>query len=158
MSQKTCSMCGLEKPLSEFRKESKPRPGVRANCRQCDTKRHAEWRAKNREHLRRWARGRYRNRGDKWAYHIKRKYGITPVQYDEMLSRQKGKCAICGKSNRHNKQGRFNIDHCHLTGVIRGLLCWECNVAIGRMGDDPNRLRKAAEYLDQSLPRKRKHS
>ena len=153
---KTCTMCGEEKPVDQFRKQKGRKE--RANCKECDVARHKEWARKNREHLREYGKTRYREKIDKWAQHILRKYNLTPTDYDALLQRQGSACAICGEGNPHNKQGRFNIDHCHKTGRVRGLLCWRCNVAIGKMMDDPHRLRMAATYLEQSLPSRHKRS
>jgi hypothetical protein len=76
-------------------------------------------------------------------WHMRRKYKITGDTYASMLAAQKGVCAICG--NRQAK--RLAIDHCHETGKVRGLLCTSCNRGIGYLGDSPERLRKALEYL-----------
>ena len=147
---KICNRCGKEKPIKEFR-EQKGRNTRRSNCRECDTARHAEWRVKNKEHLRKYNQNRYIKNTDRWASHIWRKYKMKPEDYQNLLKSQGDKCAICGNQNPHHKQGRFNIDHCHKTGVIRGLLCWRCNVAIGKMEDNPSRLRKAAKYIEAFL-------
>lgn len=63
-----------------------------------------------------------------------------------------GNCSICGSSETVTRSGRVrrpSIDHCHRTGVIRGLLCSGCNSGLGLFDDDPARLRAAAEYLEQ---------
>ncbi len=83
---------------------------------------------------------------------LKRTYGISSVDYDRMLEAQGGKCAICGtdKGAVRKKTGSgyaLYVDHCHATGVVRGLLCSNCNVAIGKLKDDPSLLTKAAEYV-----------
>ncbi len=62
------------------------------------------------------------------AANLWRQYGITLAQYDEMLTRQGGTCAICKKPP---KVKRLHVDHCHSTGRVRGLLCGSCN---GRLG------------------------
>ncbi len=73
------------------------------------------------------------------------KYGITPDKFLEMLAEQDGKCKICGVEP--TTQRGLHVDHCHTTGVVRGLLCHGCNVALGSMKDDPEILLKAVEYL-----------
>lgn len=60
-----------------------------------------------------------------------------------MLAAQDGVCAIC----KQTPEGQWNIDHCHDTGAVRGLLCSPCNIGIGQLGDDPERVRAALEYL-----------
>lgn len=81
-----------------------------------------------------------------------RAFGITREDFYEMLSKQDGNCAICEismdeyvKTSQNNKV--FSVDHCHTTGVIRGLLCCSCNRGIGYFKDNPNALNKAAKYL-----------
>ena len=79
------------------------------------------------------------------------KYGITLDEYDELLKKQKGVCAICGKPETKivwNTVCRLTVDHDHKSGVVRGLLCFRCNTGIGKLYDDPEILRKAANYLD----------
>ena len=77
--------------------------------------------------------------------HLKKKYGITPEDYDRMLEAQGGGCAICGRPPRDDIA--LHVDHDHETGFIRGLLCFPCNNALGLMKDDPERLIRAAEYV-----------
>ena len=82
---------------------------------------------------------------DNNAYY-KRKYGITLADYNQMFSDQGGACAIC---NTHQcATGRaLAVDHDHQTGKVRGLLCQACNTAIGKLKDDPELIKKAAEYV-----------
>lgn len=78
--------------------------------------------------------------------HIKRRYGLTPAQYDALVELQGGRCAICRQSPT-GKRTRLHVDHDHLTGEVRGLLCNLCNVALGAIHDDPAILRAAIVYL-----------
>lgn len=80
------------------------------------------------------------------ASSLRLKYGITQEQYDEMVRRQNGLCAICEHAPI---QKVLVVDHDHKTGVIRGLLCDACNVGLGRFGDDPKLLRAALRYLER---------
>lgn len=64
--------------------------------------------------------------------------------YEQILEKQGGRCAICGKEASGN---RFAIDHSHETGEIRGLLCYQCNTGLGSFRDDSELLRKAIAYL-----------
>lgn len=75
-----------------------------------------------------------------------RKYGLTKAEFDLLLEQQGGVCAICA-GPRSGPGKRFHVDHCHDTGQVRGLLCGNCNTAIGLLGDDPERAEKAAAYL-----------
>lgn len=78
---------------------------------------------------------------------IVKKYGITEDQYQQILNLQRGVCAIC---ERHQRYRRLSIDHDHRTNKVRGLLCNWCNRSLGRYGDSPIRLRKAAAYLEDN--------
>ena len=82
---------------------------------------------------------------------IKSKYGLTKEQYEALLARQSGVCAVCEKPEmRTTKTGQtmnLHIDHCHKTKIVRGLLCSRCNTAIGFLNDDLGTLAKAVEYL-----------
>lgn len=82
-------------------------------------------------------------------YLLKRKYGITREQYDEMFARQGGLCAICGTDNGASAKGTktLAVDHCHETGEVRGLLCNGCNRAIGLLKDNVAVLESAIRYL-----------
>jgi hypothetical protein len=77
--------------------------------------------------------------------HLKQKYGLTVEDYERMLEAQGGGCAICGRPPRDDIS--LHVDHDHETGLIRGLLCFPGNNAIGLMKDDPERLVRAAEYI-----------
>jgi hypothetical protein len=68
------------------------------------------------------------------------------------LLEQQAKCAICGcpEAGRINTRRLF-VDHCHKTQKVRGLLCYRCNTLLGLASDDPNRLRRAVEYLERQV-------
>lgn len=82
------------------------------------------------------------------------RYGVEAGALREKAEEQGYCCAICGEARRGWTQGSRRrdalvVDHCHETGKVRGFLCGDCNTAIGRFGDDPQRLRAAAEYLER---------
>jgi hypothetical protein len=79
---------------------------------------------------------------------LNRLYGISVVEYDALLAKQGGVCAIC---RQHSKR-RLCVDHCHLTGTVRGLLCDRCNLGLGYLKDDQASLVAALAYLG-ALPR-----
>jgi len=83
-------------------------------------------------------------------YFLKHKFGINEQIYNEMLLKQNNVCAICKKSNSGDKRTKnFAVDHCHKTGIIRGLLCAACNKGIGLLEDSPDNLQAAIEYLSK---------
>lgn len=123
-----------------------------------------EWRKKNPERAtaiqRAWSRqnkdklsAKYRRvkteRPDLWlTYSLRTKYGITYDDYLRLSAEQGDVCAIC--KSKSGDGHRLAVDHCHETGIVRGLLCKLCNMALGLMGDDGDRLRAAAEYLERA--------
>lgn len=79
-------------------------------------------------------------------FNLLNKYGLLPSQYEAMYNQQKGCCAICGIWYE-----LLSVDHDHVTGVVRGLLCSLCNIGLGAFRDKPLLLRSADEYLQNSL-------
>ena len=151
---KLCSRCGLQKPESDFYKDKRRADGLYPQCRSCasESKKASRRRAspeqqqRSRKTIDRWRR----EHPDRVAeinrrVDLKRKFGITLEQFDEMLEAQGGVCAICG-STPYNGY-RLAVDHDHDTGRVRGLLCASCNRGLGYLADDPVRLRRALEYL-----------
>lgn len=76
---------------------------------------------------------------------IKRIFGISLNDYNELLKKQNEVCAICGNKEKNGK--KLSIDHCHATKKVRGLLCGSCNRALGLLKDNTLFLQKAIEYL-----------
>ena len=98
-----------------------------------------EWRHLNLEHSKMTQR----------SYEYKRKYGITIDDYDQMFEDQNGDCCIC-EVNRAALHKDLAVDHCHITGKIRGLLCTPCNTALGLFKDNEFIINKALEYLKKA--------
>jgi hypothetical protein len=143
MMLKRCRKCGIEKQISELRSRSR---GVRnrpCQCKACKRISDQAWKSRNPNYeVERYARTKIQNR----EKHLVRKYGVSLTDYDSMFIAQLGKCAVCSKS----QDKAFDVDHCHETKMVRGLLCTNCNRMIGHAGDSPERLRKAADYLESS--------
>lgn len=78
---------------------------------------------------------------------LKRNYGITLESYNEMLAGQDHSCACCGK-HANDEYHRLAVDHCHTTGLVRGLLCSNCNRALGFAQDDVSILQNLIHYLE----------
>lgn len=77
-------------------------------------------------------------------YGVKKRYGLTLEEADALVARADGRCDLCGDETRPN------IDHCHATGKVRGVLCAPCNKGLGLFQDSPERLTKAIAYLARS--------
>lgn len=90
------------------------------------------------------------------ARDLERRFGIDFQTYCQMIAAQGNRCAICGEEETVTRDGQVKalaVDHCHSTGGIRELLCQMCNQTIGFSKDDPERLRKAADYLEKHKAR-----
>jgi Recombination endonuclease VII len=96
---------------------------------------------------------RVRNRQAQRRMVFRKVYGISWADYEAMFERQGGACAICKRTGV-----TLCVDHCHLTGEVRGLLCIRCNSAIGFCSDDPAVLQAAAAYLQAARDRKKAQS
>lgn len=83
---------------------------------------------------------------------LKNNYGITPEQWDDLFQSQGGKCASCGDVPPEDAKRRFHVDHDHSTGAVRGILCHSCNVALGHLKEDQERIAKLGVYLAQWKP------
>lgn len=155
---KVCRKCTSEKPFSEFPVDNRNRDGLASYCRSCGNELSRQWK------LRRGEKSLEQKAADaayQEAYYtenhaavreqqrdsrLRARYGITADEYDAMLDKQGGVCAICGSPPRGQK--RLHVDHDHETGVVRGLLCHVCNVWLGILEKAEWRA-KAEEYLDQ---------
>lgn len=115
----TCVACG-ERPQS-----SKGGGKYRPTCRSCHTGRFGISERRKTPAERRLAR-----------------YGISPEEYEARLADQDGRCAICTEVTAPP-----DVDHCHATGRVRGLLCRRCNLALGKFKDDPAIIERALDYL-----------
>lgn len=88
------------------------------------------------------------------AYY-KRNYGITDADLAAMKRAQDNKCYLCGSEGfligKNNHDERLAVDHCHSTGKVRKLLCHNCNRALGLFKDNPELMRRAADYVENKL-------
>lgn len=159
---RTCGKCKKEKPASDFPHRDRGN-GVLvpvSKCRQCDTDYSRDWRDNNRERVNSRART-YRVNNPETALrnqirHSARILGLDPDDVQEHFAQHHGRCDICGKPP---KDKRLAIDHDHVTGEFRGLLCRKCNSALGHFDDDLSYLVAAVQYLQRAAPgqvRKRK--
>lgn len=163
MEIKNCRVCGQWKPLDDFYKQAGMRDGHRNQCKVCMRAQHRDWYDRNRErsiaYVKSWqganaervkaGRDRLnatpeRKRKARDAYY-RRTFGITADDFDSLLGEQGGGCAICGCVPE--RAASFHLDHDHVTGEIRGILCLSCNQALGHFRDDAALLERAAEYV-----------
>lgn len=120
MEYKDCSQCGSVKPLYEFRKCKSSSDGHRNQCKACHSK---------------------NNRERHWRLAGIRDFKLH--DFDRMRDESMGSCNICGKWCGDN----LHVDHDHDTGKVRGLLCSDCNLGLGKLGDNVEGLTRALNYL-----------
>jgi len=131
---KQCGACKEVKSALDFYNAKKSTTGLTSWCKLCCAKQSKVWYSNTQN-----KRKNYLNR-------IKNKYGVSSEEYQKMFDEQEGKCLICEKHDDDVKQ-RLHVDHCHQTGKVRGLLCFNCNAGMGNLGDDIVLLEKAIQYL-----------
>lgn len=163
MDTKTCKRCHEEKPREAFPLDSKRPDGLFSYCKECHREHQKQWQLDNPErHLENLAKERDRARQWREAnpedYKIKvrrdslrHRYGITPEQYDDILRHQGGGCAVCGDPDGDSRGYPLHVDHDHLTGEVRGLVCFVDNVVLSvldRSGDPEGHAAAAIEYLE----------
>lgn len=173
---KNCTRCLVEKNEDEFYIQ-KSKWGDRPSswCKNCicidrknfrDSnpgilrKRRKEYRQRNSQVIdarcKEWRKKYFeRHPYKQFEYRIKSEYGITAHQFHEMIIEQENKCALCEKYFNHNgTKTNFGIDHCHKTGKVRGLLCYQCNSAIGYVKESTTTLEKMIAYIKKHKAKK----
>lgn len=154
-AMKICTLCRTNKPLDAYYRNKTKRDGRQSTCKDCaktDRKKyHTANLTKNRKKLREYQQNlkkrnpSYYQRYDaskRREYHLKTTYGLTLLDYEGLVSSQKGRCAICRRPNN-----ALRVDHDHKTGQVRGLLCGKCNTALGGFNDSVVLLEHALSYL-----------
>lgn len=127
-----CKRCNDIKPISEFAKaKRKEGKGYRYRCKKCQKDSYDKMDYKN----------------GKSSYHRKRKYGINQDQFLQLIENQNGNCGICKTKLDIGIARNTHVDHCHKTGVIRGILCQTCNTKLGWYENNSS---KIEEYLTKA--------
>ena len=145
--EKVCSKCKIKKDTSEFPKAKNRKDGFYNFCRKCNAQLYAQRNADNPGKFKAISKEYRRTHPDSMRKSdLKRNYGMTIENYNQMFVNQNGACLICGKSSLTSKH--LNIDHNHQTGKVRGLLCQFCNTGLGNFKDDKSLLMRAFKYLN----------
>lgn len=132
---KVCSKCKVNKPKSEYYKRNNRPCGVKNICKEC-----------NKVYPSR------RNAATARASDLMKSYKITTEEYNMLLEAQNNMCAICSKNASelsNNRKKYLCVDHCHVSGKVRGLLCDTCNRALGMFKDSVAILENAIAYIDK---------
>ena len=132
---KKCTKCGIEKPLSDFYKNKTNKDGLQKRCKPCDISLNRQRYQKNPELA---AKKRFIQK-------LKTDYGISFPEYEAIKKAQKNSCAICKTELKTGMQS--HVDHCHLSGNVRGILCRWCNIGLGHFKDSLQNLKSAQKYL-----------
>lgn len=167
---KCCKRCKELKSADIFNKNKESKDGLQTWCRPCaaeynKTRRDADIDAhraasraaqKANPEAARIRRQRHKDKlGDsykrrEYGYHLQKQYGITVDDYEAMFKRQGGQCAICLDAKIWKRRRTLVVDHCHATGKVRGLLCNQCNTAIGHLSDCKETAMRLFQYLDRA--------
>lgn len=155
---KTCTRCGEEKPQSEFHKSFVTKAGEQRYfkyCKTCAAKKAKVYYQANIERLRIEGVRKQRERREARLDHetrrrrdLRKKYGITVEDWDRLHDLQLGRCAICHLPLA--EVTKVCVDHDHVTGAVRGLLCTRCNQGLGYFQDSSEMLLSAARYIDSA--------
>jgi hypothetical protein len=145
---KECSVCKTSKPIEDFGVSEKSRDGRRSSCKVCANhyfqKRRDEPGSDLKDYMKSWSK---KNAKRYVGYLLKSKYGISSIDYNNLEDMQGGVCAICWNLCSSGK--RLSVDHDHVTGAVRGLLCKKCNTRLGLANDDVSILKRDIHYLSQ---------
>ena len=120
---KVCCICKTDLPKTDFRFHPQTRDNRNSWCMRCESENSRWW-------------------------HLAKKYNLSRERYTEILRQQGGLCPICGCNLGTVRVKRPCVDHCHKTQTVRGIICHNCNICIGMAKDNPERLRRAAEYVE----------
>ena len=140
---KKCRKCKIEKKISEFYKEKGGKDNLRSACKSCRKEELEIWRKNKKNNPDSYLRYKEKVR----LSYILRTFGCTEAQYNEMFILQKGCCSIC-KTPQEVLKKSLAVDHCHVTGVVRGLLCTNCNTALGLLKENIDVINNMIFYLN----------
>lgn len=138
-----CKQCNSE-VAKKYREDSKVRARIKETC----VIRAAKVKEYNKEYYLNRTKDLRKSSPRKYLdTMLRRVYGITLDQYDEMLNQQHDSCAICG-THQSSLKNRLVVDHCHETDKVRKLLCYPCNTALGLVKEDTDILETMIRYLE----------
>ena len=143
---KRCSACKERKEFTEFGLSKKGKNNLDSWCIPCKKERRKAWNRLHKDSIRENRKNDPKRIAKERDRMLRRTYGIGQEQYDQMFRSQDGKCAIC-LTHQDNFKKKLSVDHNHLTGAVRGLLCFGCNSLLGCARDSRKILESADTYL-----------
>lgn len=149
MDNKFCSRCDATKSTSDFHKDTSTKDKLARICKECKRKDAKKYRETHPEKVKESKKIYYdANKDRRRERGYRENYGITTAEYEDMFARQNGRCAICeSESSKTANSHLLFVDHCHVTGKVRGLLCSLCNRGLGAFEDSATIVHAAAIYL-----------
>lgn len=139
--------------MLEFSKDVRRKDGIASTCRVCFKSLSSEYYKKNSEKIKNRIQEYKRLNPAKVKQfmkinHLRTSYNLSLIDFEKLSERQGNVCRCCNIHVSELKKGLF-VDHCHKTGVVRGLLCQKCNMGLGLFNDDPHLLIEASKYLKE---------
>jgi len=148
-AQKNCSKCGENKSLDSFYKNRTKKYGVCSECKECSNKANRSYVKRNKQkYLNYQKKYHQEHRLEHRSQNLKQNYGISLKEWEVLFKKQQGRCAIC-KTHQAELKRRLDVDHNHLTGKVRNLLCSRCNRVIGGANEDIGLLKNIIKYLEK---------
>lgn len=164
---KTCLHCNSLKKYTEFYKTKSSKDGYASYCKECSKIKYKIWSALNKEKVKinrklwdlknknkidessnKWKKQNTDKIKNYWRKDTLKKYALSENQFNLILQNQNNCCLICNTS-KEKSNCAFVVDHCHKTNIVRGILCNNCNVALGFAKDSILILEKAISYLEK---------
>jgi len=146
----TCSIHNCEMTKRSFFDRSRNHRRIQMRCKQCHCTTQKKIYRKNPEKQRAYKRKYAQENPEKVKNtELWKRFRIRLVDFNKLLSNQKGRCGIC-LSNKPGGKGTWHVDHDHTTDKVRGLLCHNCNLGLGHFKDDPECCKLAANYLESN--------
>jgi len=129
---KICCYCNETLTISQFSKHPGAKDKYSNVCKTCKSQYDKRYRKNNPDKIK--------------DNHLQKNYGISVGEYNRMFNEQEGKCWICG-THQSELVRALATDHCHTTGTVRGLLCPDCNLGLGKFKDNTVFLANAIKYI-----------
>jgi len=130
---KLCGKCGVVKAFDDFYNSKRYKTGKASYCKDC----HSDY---------------YKTRcpEKRRLEAVKSRYGLSPEDYYQLKASANSTCQTCGELEGNSKPTKLVVDHCHETGIVRGMICDRCNRALGLVGDNIKTLSNLISYLSKN--------
>lgn len=148
VKSKQCTGCKRDRPLECFHRSSEKKDGLKPRCKECIRLDAVAYYSNNKDVLNKKSRDHHWMNREAIVTRMNarrylKSYGLTKEEKSQLAVMQSDVCAICLET------ASLGVDHCHKTGLVRGLLCPRCNFGLGHLRDSPVLLERAIEYLNK---------